>query len=154
MGKGKTRVTRKNEELWKPVFLAQLNLAPNVAAACLAANISRQAAYRHKEQDPVFSEAWDQALEHAMDNAEGELYRRAVEGVTRPVYQGKEHVGDIQEFSDTLLIFMLKSRRRAIYGERLTIDIDYSTLTDDQLRRLAAGEDQKRVLASPGSGGG
>ena len=149
---GKTRVTRKNEETWKPAFLAQLHLAPNVAAACLAANISRQSAYRHKGQDPVFSEAWDQAIEQALDNAEGELYRRAVEGVEKPIYQGGHEVGAIQEYSDTLLIFMLKSRRRVTYGERVTVDIDYSSLTDDQLRRLAAGEDPKRVLASSGSG--
>lgn len=153
MGKT-TRSTRKKAEVWKPVFLAQLNLAPNVAAACRAANIDRTTAYSHKQDDPEFSAAWDAALELSLDEAEGELHRRAVLGYEKPVYQGGELVGHLQEYSDTLLIFMLKSRRRPIYGERLAIEIDYSNMSDEQLRRLAAGEDPKRVLSSSGSGVG
>lgn len=154
MGKKATRSTRKKGEVWKPVFLAELAKAPNVAEACRVAGIDRTTAYSHKHEDPDFSDAWDSALELSMDKAEAELYRRAVEGTTKPVFQGGELVGHLQEYSDTLLIFMLKSRRRVTYGERITVDIDYSSLSDDQLRRLAAGEDQKRVLANSGSGGG
>lgn len=154
MGKGSTRSTRKKEEVWKPVFLAELLNAPNVAEACRIAGIDRTTAYNHKHADQDFSAAWDSAIELSMDKAEAELYRRAVEGVEKPVYQGGELVGHLQEYSDTLLIFMLKSRRRPIYGERLAIEIDYSNMSDEQLRRLAAGEDPKRVLSSSGSGVG
>lgn len=154
MGKKPTRSTRKKGEVWKPVFLAQLNLAPNVAAACRAANIDRTTAYSHKQDDPEFSAAWDQALELSLDEAEGELHRRAVLGYEKPVYQGGELVGHLQEYSDTLLIFMLKSRRRPIYGERLAIEIDLTGATDEQLRRIQAGEDPKRVLAPTAQGSG
>lgn len=160
MGKRSTRVTLKKPETdvpteaWKTVFLQELNKAPNVSAACDVAGVSRKTAYAHRQSDPEFGEAWDDAIEKALDKAEAELYRRATEGTLRPVFQGGEEVGEIREFSDTLLIFMLKSRRRATYGDRLSIDIDYSTLTDEQLRRLNAGEDPKRVLASSNPSGG
>lgn len=154
MGKKATRSTRKKGEVWKPVFLAELAKAPNVAEACRVAGIDRTTAYSHKHEDPDFSDAWDSALELSMDKAEAELYRRAVEGTTRPVYQGGEMVGHLQEYSDTLLIFMLKSRRRATYGERLTVDFDLTTATEDQLNRIKAGEDPRRVLTHPAQGGG
>lgn len=153
MGKGSTRSTRKKEEVWKPVFLAELLNAPNVAEACRIAGIDRTTAYNHKHADQDFSAAWDSAIELSMDKAEAELYRRAVEGVEKPVYQGGELVGHLQEYSDTLLIFMLKSRRRATYGERLTVDIDVTQLTDEQLERLAAKEDPRRVLGTRAGGG-
>lgn len=154
MGKGSTRSTRKKEEVWKPVFLAELLNAPNVAEACRIAGIDRTTAYNHKHADQDFSAAWDSAIELSMDKAEAELYRRAVEGVEKPVYQGGELVGHLQEYSDTLLIFMLKSRRRATYGDRLALELDLSNASDDQLKRITAGEDPKRVLANPAQGGG
>ena len=38
----------------------------------------------------------------------------------RPVFQGKQLVGHIRDYSDTHLIFMLKARRPEKYRERLT----------------------------------
>lgn len=159
MGKG-TRVTVKKADpkvtpdAWKTVFLEELKKAPNVSAACDVANVSRKTAYYNRNIDQDFADAWDDAIEKALDKAEAELYRRATEGTLRPVFQGGEEVGEIREFSDTLLIFMLKSRRRATYGERLAIEIDLTNATDEQLRRIQAGEDPKRVLASAAQGGG
>ena len=50
---------------------------------------------------------------------EDEAVRRAVEGVPRPVfYQGKV-VGAVQEYSDELLIRMLRARRKAKYSDRV-----------------------------------
>lgn len=160
MGKRSTRVTLKKPETdvpteaWKAVFLQELNKAPNVSAACDVAGVSRKTAYAHRQSDPEFGESWEQAIEKALDKAEAELYRRATEGTLRPVFQGGEEVGEIREFSDTLLIFMLKSRRRATYGDRLALELDLSNASDEQLKRITAGEDPKRVLANPAQGGG
>jgi hypothetical protein len=44
---------------------------------------------------------------------------RAVEGVERPVFQRGQQVGTIREYSDRLLMFMLKARRpTGLPGER------------------------------------
>ena len=48
--------------------------------------------------------------------------RRASEGTLKPVfYQGKM-CGEIREYSDTLLIFLLKARRPETYRERSDIN--------------------------------
>jgi hypothetical protein len=48
---------------WRPHFLEALAAAPNVAAACRAAGISRKAAYDARNRDTVFAAAWDEALQ-------------------------------------------------------------------------------------------
>jgi hypothetical protein len=46
---------------------------------------------------------------------EDEAVRRAYEGVERPVFQGGKQVGVVREYSDTLLIFLLKALRPEKY---------------------------------------
>ncbi|MBX6773030.1 MAG: hypothetical protein IRY83_14975 [Chloroflexi bacterium] len=53
-----------------------------------------------------------------MDALEAEAWRRAVDGVERPVYQNGQRVGAVREYSDTLLIFLLKGGRPQKYRER------------------------------------
>jgi hypothetical protein len=43
------------------------------------------------------------------------VHRRAVEGVKRPVYRRGVLVGEITEYSDKLLMFLLKRRRPQVY---------------------------------------
>ena len=107
---------------WKPRFLAALIQSPNIAGAAKAAGIVRTSAYAARAADPAFAAAWEDALAQAIDTAEGELFRRAVTGTQKPItVAGKREV--ITEHSDVLLIFLLKSHRRSIYGERVTQEI-------------------------------
>jgi len=78
--------------------------------------------YAYRQKDPAFAQLWDETLQAAMDTVlEVEAIRRAVEGVEQPVYfQGKQ-VGTKREFSDTLLIFLLKSWKPDKYRERREI---------------------------------
>ena len=50
-------------------------------------------------------------MDEAADALEREAWRRGAEGVSRPVYQQGREVGVIQEYSDALLIHMLKAHR-------------------------------------------
>lgn len=45
----------------------------------------------------------------AVERMENEARRRAVEGTLRPVFHGGAQVGEVREYSDTLLIFLLKA---------------------------------------------
>jgi hypothetical protein len=110
----RTKRTLKKEE----TFLEVLRQSANVSKACKAAGIGRTAAYEWAKNDSAFALAWDEALEEASDSLEEEARRRAVKGTTRPVYQGGKKVGSIQEYSDTLLIFLLKGARPQKYRER------------------------------------
>jgi hypothetical protein len=48
--------------------------------ACKAAGISRTTAYEHRERDPAFAEAWNDALNQSLDVLEHEVYQRAIKG--------------------------------------------------------------------------
>lgn len=108
-------MTPKKE--WQPIFLDALTKSFNVTRAAKAAGVSRKTAYQHKDQDEEFAAAWNDALGQGIDSAEAELYRRAVKGVVKPVYQGGEEVGKVREYSDTLLIFLLKSHKPERYNQ-------------------------------------
>jgi hypothetical protein len=114
----KTIRTAKNRNR----FLAAIAESGNITAACEATRLSRAAMYEWRADDPSFAAEWDAALERGLDSLEDELMRRAKDGTLRPVFQGGELVGHTREYSDTLGIFLLKSRRRQIYGDRQFIE--------------------------------
>ena len=121
---------RTRELDWTPKFLAELARRGIVKDACRAAGIGRKTAYRRKSDDAVFAEAWKDALEDSADVMEREAFRRAVEGVERPVFQGGEKIGVVREYSDSLLTLMLKANRPNKYRERaeslnLNLDVIY-----------------------------
>ncbi len=122
-----TKVTPKKERRdWRTAFLARLSKSPDVSAAAKAARISRKHAYETRKTDEGFAAAWDDAIGQSVEAAEGEAYRRAVSGTKKPVYQGGKHVGDIQEYSDTLLIFLLKAHKPAVYRETVKQTIEHT----------------------------
>jgi len=140
-------VTPKKD--WQPIFLDALKKSFNVTRAARAAGVSRKTAYQYRDNDGEFAEQWNDALGQGIDSAEAELYRRAVKGVVKPVYQGGAEVGKVREYSDTLLIFLLKSHRPKIYNQpveqRLTGadggPVEYRNVTDlsdEDLARIAA----------------
>lgn len=63
---------------------------------------------------------------------EDEAFRRAVNGTEKPVYQGKELVGHVREYSDTLMIFMLKARRPEKFKDRVASEISGGLTVKDE----------------------
>jgi hypothetical protein len=127
---------------WTDTFLKALSRCPNVSAAAEAAGISRQYAYRIRDEDPDFAAAWQDAVDQSTDSLVGECYRRARDGVTKPVFQGGQHVGDVQEYSDTLAIFLLKSHRRAVYGDKMDLNATHRPTGElaEKLSQLSTAE--------------
>ena len=149
--KSPTNTTPK--KTWQDVFLESLQKEPNITAAAKSAGINRSYAYEARESDAVFAAAWDEALAASVDKAEAALFGRAVDGVDEPVYQGGKMVGKVRRYSDTLLIFLLKSHRPQVYRERAeNLNFDISQLTDEQLERLSKGESIYSVLAGARAG--
>src|SRR4030095_14184981 len=89
-----------------------------VETAARYAGVHRNTVYKWQERDPAFSAAYHQGVEQSTEVFEAEAGRRAVEGVEKPVYQGGELVGHAREYSDTLLIFILKARKPEKYRDR------------------------------------
>ena len=92
-----------------------------VKYACEAARVSRDTAYKRKQDDPAFAAQWANHLEEAADIIDREIFRRGVEGVEKPVYHAGEVVGNVREYSDGLLMLLAKSRRPDVYRERVSV---------------------------------
>lgn len=118
----------------RELFLESLRKTPNVSAAARACGVSPSTAYAHRQADQSFAEAWDEAIEECVDTLEAKLYERAVEGYEEPVvYKGQiattvTETGEIKpvtirKFSDTVGMFLLKGRRRRIYGDASSIEL-------------------------------
>lgn len=71
---------------WKSAFLAALRVVPVVASACEAAGVVTSTAYRAREADALFAEAWAEAMRDGIDAAEAEAFRRGVYGYEEPVF--------------------------------------------------------------------
>jgi len=91
--------TPEKEREWYGVFLSTLRNTANVRAACEKAHITRRTAYRNRDENAAFRDAWDEAIEDACDSLEAVARVRA------------------QRSSDTLLIFLLKAHRPGVYRE-------------------------------------
>lgn len=102
----------------RAAFLAALSEGTSVSGSCDAANIGTTAAYAWRNEDPEFAAEWEAALEAGTDKLEDEAFRRAHKGVSKPVFHQGVQCGVIQEYSDTLTIFLLKGRRPQKYAER------------------------------------
>jgi hypothetical protein len=74
---------------------------------------------------------------------EDEAVRRAYEGVEKPVCQMGKEVGVIREYSDTMLIFLLKGLRPAKYRERYDVVVEAG---DRLVRAIARGKERAAVL--------
>lgn len=139
--------------VWMKAFITALSLRGIVSQACGTAKIDRTTAYKARDVDSVFATAWDEAMEVAADALEAEAWRRAVEGVKKPVgfYQGaaSEYV---REYSDTLLIFMLKGARPAKYRERVEhsgkVEIGVQAARD-ALKSIMAQHGLSQEVAAP-----
>lgn len=98
-----------------------------VSYSCKLAGIGRKSFYEWLEKDPLFAEQAKEAEKAATERLEKEALRRAVEGVEhkKGVYHAGKKVGTekVREFSDVLLIFMLKARDPKRYRESRMLEL-------------------------------
>lgn len=84
---------------WWPRFFEALRSTGIVSAAAQAAGIHRTLVYQYKRECPEFALQWEEAEQEAIGLLEDIATKRAAAA------------------SDTLLIFLLKTRARAKYGD-------------------------------------
>lgn len=142
-----TKMTPKR----KAAFLKALACTGNVGDAARAARVNRTQTYAWRAQDLDFAAKWDDTIEHLIDAAEAELYRRGVEGYLKPVFQGGELVGEVQEFSDACLIFLLKCNRSKYHPVQKTALTDPSGEGPCTIRVVYETEQKPSEDASSGS---
>lgn len=101
---------------WEETFFATLAETGQVAKACRVAGISNVLVYRKRLEDERFSRAWAEALGVAVMTLEDEAVRRGRDGYEEPVFYQGAQVGVIRRYSDTMLIFLLKSHKPSVYN--------------------------------------
>lgn len=155
--------TPKKRPRWAKAFLSALAQTGNIRQSCESAETGRTTAYALRDTDETFAADWAAALEESADLLEQEARRRAEQGIQRL----KFHNGAVimvqaispdgvplvttdnqpvmvpyveHEYSDTLMIFLLKGIRPEKYRERADVrhsgKIDVSKLSDDELRAI------------------
>lgn len=90
---------------------------PGVQAA-KRLGVSVRTMERAREKDKKFGKAWAEArLEGArnrLGDLETEAWRRAVDGTEKPVFYKGDECGRITEYSNTLLMFLIKAEARRV----------------------------------------
>ena len=120
---------RDKRDTRKKRFLEALTAQGTVYHAAQAAGISRQTAYRWREEDLDFAFAWDEAIDNAVDAVENTIYQQAVGGNTLAA------------------IFYLKAHR-PIYRDRLNVDVEQ--VNSEIHERLAQLRANPALLAKRG----
>ena len=117
---------RDKRDTKKKRFIETLATQGTVSHAAQAAGVSRNTAYRWREDDREFAACWDEAHEKAVDAVESSLYQKAVSGDT------------------VCMIFYLKAHR-PIYRDRMNIDLKqvHSEIED----RIAQLRENPHLLA-------
>lgn len=109
------RTTKKRQE----DFLLAFEELANIKRACEKSKVPRRTFYDWLENES-FKKKYEKSEKIAISVLEDEAYRRAVTGTNKPVFQGGKKVGSIKEFSDTLLIVLLKARAPEKYKDRVS----------------------------------
>lgn len=136
-------------------FLVKLAETCSVSRACVAARISRTTIYEWRDGNPEFAKSWDAALDVGVSGLEDEAIRRAYHGVVKPVYQKARRCGTIREYSDTLLIFLLKAHRPKRYRENVKITGSINTGGALLIPGMSfSGEDWEKEFTKGASTGG
>jgi hypothetical protein len=144
--KGKKAAAKKKPKRtapdWAPAFLAALAVTGNISDACQAAGVkARSTFYERRDNDNAFAALAAEALETSTDALELEARRRAHDGLRRvKFHQGEPIMVQAlgpdgrplkargqpvlvpyveHEYSDTLLIFLLKAHRPEKYRDKV-----------------------------------
>jgi len=120
---------------WMGDFLDALYDLGSVWHAAQRAGVRRQRTYQARKECPEFAEAWEDVVESVTDDIEECAVYRARYGDLE-LHQGIV-VKDVRKFDTTLQIFMLKTRRRKVYEQKLTLagdpDAPLHSLSNDQV---------------------
>lgn len=99
-------------------FFRLLAASGSVSYAAKRSGLSRTALYHHKKTNPAFARRWADALELGVARVRDEVFRRAVVGIKKPVFQRGQVVGKVKVYDNRLLWSLLKAHERETYGDK------------------------------------
>jgi hypothetical protein len=108
----------KNTPDWAPAFLEAVRRGMCVVHATAFAGVRAETPYERAKKNAEFSAAWDEAAEIGEKRLLQEASRRAYHGTAKPVFHKGKVCGYIQEYSDTLIMFLLRALNPKKYREK------------------------------------
>ena len=149
---GRITRTAPADTSWHAAYARELARHGLHSQAARAARVGRRTAERHRARFPEFAAACEGALDELIELVELEVICQA-RGIKNPFPLGE---GDVKRGNLTACICFLKSRRPELYRDNWRgrgagldlsefgvrswgelMDLDFSTLTDEQLERIA-----------------
>lgn len=99
-------------------FLLAYLSSKSLLRAQRRAGVHRHSHYYWMEHDPKYPEFFRRARRIIADEVEEEAYHRAFVGTDWPIYYHGRIIGSYKIYSDKLAIFMLKTFKPEIYGDK------------------------------------
>ena len=110
-----SKIEQKQQE-----FLFHFGENAHFGKACQVIGYTRRAVYHWLRTNEEFKKRFDEQNDLALTVLEDEAHRRGVLGTDKPVFYNGKLIGHVKEYSDTLLILLLKSRAPHKYKERFS----------------------------------
>lgn len=107
----------------KAAYLRNYATTGRIMESAYKAGVDPSSVKRWRGEDDGFVEAEGAAHDVFVEWLESVAIKRATEGVAKPVFQGGQQVGTTQEFSDVLLIFLMKGERPGKYRDQAKIEL-------------------------------
>ena len=115
-------LTRPRHDGWtadrQVAFVKALAESACVEEACAVVGMDKTSAYRLRRRPSAyaFRDAWDAALDYALNRLEQAAVGRAIHGTARPLFYKGEQVGEWRHHDERMTMFLLRYRRRARFG--------------------------------------
>lgn len=169
--KGKSKKKRVANHVWQDAFISEFSKCGVVGRACESSGVGIKAVWERRKTSAEFSSRYEEAKKKAGDVLKEEARRRAVDGLLRKKFgKGGEPIIDPEtgkqycerEYSDTLLIFLLKGAFPEEFRENVRQQVEVTghnggpiqlkAMTDDDIRSraeaiLAASRLEGKLLA-------
>ena len=115
---GRAQLQKPRAKRWTKAlrerFCEALAETANVSASARAVGMCPQGAYKLRDRDAAFLEAWQAALAQGYERLELMLLERALHGQEKPVWYGGKEVGTMRHYSDSLALHLLRSHRESV----------------------------------------
>ena len=122
-----TRKDTRSKAKKQKDFLSKLPEYVSLNRTCRVAKIPQGVVYGWLNTDAAFKEKYTEACLAALQRLEDEAVRRAFAGLTKPIYYQGKKIGSVKEFSDTLLMALLKAKAPAKYRDKAKAGEDVAT---------------------------
>ncbi|MGD0767490.1 MAG: hypothetical protein ABSB42_04620 [Tepidisphaeraceae bacterium] len=152
----------ENSQQKKAEFLVAFGQVGNMTRAAESVGITRRSAQKWANDDPVFAEELQQAKLEAADRLIEEARRRAKDGLLRMKFHGGEPIIDPRtkepyfemEYSDVLLIVLLKGLLPEQFRENYTFDHNMNLHVSGEVNVASNGDFLRREFARELAAGG